>query len=90
MSFQIGWVRPGDARRVAKAPPDLGQALALVGDRHLGLGDHHVRDHVRQVADGRHQAVVELGVDRLRPGAHLGDRALEPVVVEAARPARPA
>ena len=76
-------VRTRHARGVAKASADLGQALALVGDRDFGLRDQHVRDHVGQVAHGRHQPVVELGVDRLRAGAHLGDRALEPVVVDA-------
>ena len=40
--------------------------------------------HVRQVADRRHQAVVGLGVDRLRPGAEAGDRALQAVVEDAA------
>ena len=48
------------------------------------LLDEHVGDHVRQVADGRHQPVVGLGVDRLGTGAQVGDRPLEAVVEKAA------
>ena len=83
-------VRAGDPGRVAEARPHLGQALGLLDRRRRGLLDEHVREHVRQVADRRHQPVVRLGVDRLRAGADVGDRALQPVVVHAARSARSA
>ncbi len=77
-------VRPRDPGGVAKARTNLGQALGLLGRRRSRLLNEHVGDHVRKVADGRHQPVVGVGVDRLGTGAEVGDRALEPVVQEAA------
>ena len=69
-------VRARHARRVAEARAGRRQALRLVGQLARGLAHQHVREHVRQVADGRHQAVVHVGRDRGRPRA---ERRHEPV-----------
>ena len=73
-------VRAGDAGRVAKARADLGQALGLLHRAPRRPADEHVGEHVRQVADRRHQPVVGLGVDRLRARAQVRDGPLEAVV----------
>ena len=78
-----GWSRrPGSCRGSSAPPrasaPSHGSARPPPGRR------KHVGDHMRQVADRRHQAVVSLGVDRLRPGAEVGDRALQAVVEQTA------
>ena len=78
-------VGAGDAGRVAEARADLGHPLGVARQLLGGLGREHVGEHVGQVADRRHQAVVGLGVDRLRPGAEIGDHALEAVVEQTAR-----
>ena len=80
-----GRVRTGDPGRVAKARADLGKPLGLLGRGRRGLANEHVGDHVGDVADRRHQPVVGLGVDRLGPGAEVGDRSLQAVVEHAAR-----
>ncbi len=77
-------VGAGDAGRVAEARPDLGQPLGVAAELGRRLGGERVGDHVRQVADRRHQAVVGGRVDRLRAGAERGDGALQAVVEQAA------
>ena len=84
MSPQIAGLAPATRVASRKLGPDLGQVLGLLAERRRRLGDEHVGEHVRQVADRRHQPVVGLGLDRLRPGAHVGDRALHPVVEQPA------
>ena len=81
---RVGARHPGG---VAEARPDLGQVLGLLAERRRGLRDQHVGDHVRQMADRRHQAVVRLGLDRLRARAQVsrsraarGRRGSRPVV----------
>ena len=79
-----GWrPRPGSCRG-SSARPRAG-ARTPRPSAAAACGDEHVGDHVREVADGRHQPVVGLGVDRLRAGAEVGDRALQAVVQDAAR-----
>ena len=77
-------VGAGDPGRVAEARADLGQPLGVAVELGGGLADEDVGDHVRKVADRRHQPVVGLGVDRLRAGAEAGDGALQAVVEDAA------
>ena len=76
---RVGARRPGSCRE-SWARPRAG-ARTPRESAAGGLLDEHVREHVRQVADRRHHPVVGLGVDRLRAGAELGDRALQAVVV---------
>ena len=59
------------ATRVAsrKLGPGGRQALRLLDQLTRRLADQHVREHVRQVADGRHQPVVDVRGDRRRPRA---------------------
>ena len=77
-------VRARHARGVAEARAGRRQALRLVGQLARRLADQHVREHVRQVADGRHQAVVHLGGDRRRARAERGHEAEEALVEHAA------
>ena len=78
-------IRAGDPGRVAKARADLGHPLGVPCQLRRRLADEDVGDDVGEVADGRHQPVVGLGVDRLRPRAEIGDDPLQRVVEEAAR-----
>ena len=64
-----------DARRVAEARPGRRQPLAAQRPRRLA--DEDVGEHVRQVRDGGHQAVVRLGVDDRRARAEAGDRPVQ-------------
>ena len=68
-----------------KLGPVAGQPLVLVGERGRGLVDEHVGEHVREVGDRRHQAVVGLGVDRGRLRAQRRDRAVQALVEDARR-----
>ena len=70
-----------DARGVAEARAGRGQPLGL--ERARGLGHEHVGEHVRQVRDRGHQAVVGLGVDRGRARAEVGQQPVEAVVEDA-------
>ena len=90
MSPQIAGFAPATRVVSRKLGPTSGRRSDSSASGRCRLLDEHVGDHVRQVADGRHQAIVALGVDRLRPGAEVGDRALEPVVQHATRSARSA
>ena len=76
-------VRARDARRVAKRRPGRGQRLAV--ERLGRLLDEQVRDDVRQVRHGRHQAVVVGGRDRRRHRAEARDEAREALVEHAGR-----
>ncbi len=76
-------VRPGDPRGVAEAGTDLRQVLGLLAERRRRLRHQDVGDHVREVADRRHQPVVRLGLDRLRPRPDVRDRTLHAVVEHA-------
>ena len=79
-----GWSRRRGSSRGSSDRPPPGSARS---PRELRgrLGDEGVGEHVREVADRRHQAVVGLGVDRLRPGAEAGDESLQAVVEDSAR-----
>ena len=79
-----GWRRrPGSCRGSSGRPRAGARSPRLELRRRLC--DEDVGDHVRQVADRRHQPVVGVGVDRLRAGAEVGDGALQAVVEDAAR-----
>ena len=78
-------VRARHARRVAKARAGRRQPLRLVGQLARRLAHEHVREHVRQVADGRHQAVVHVRRDRGRPRAERGHAPVQALVEHAAR-----
>ncbi len=84
MSPQIAGLEPATRVASRKLGPDLGHPLGVAGQLGGGLCDEDVGDDVRQVADRRHQAVVGVGVDRLRAGAEAGDGPLQAVVEEAA------
>ena len=67
-----GWRRRrGSCRGSSGRPRACARSRGSAPPRPAPTSD--VGDHVRQVADRRHQAVVGLGVDRLRPGAEVGD-----------------
>ena len=88
MSPQIAGLAPATRVVSRKLGPTSGRRSDSSESAAAASLDEHVGEHVRQVADRRHHPVVGLGVDRLRPGAELGDGALQAVVVEAARVAR--
>ena len=69
MSVQIALGAPGHPGGVAEAGAGGGQALVAGGQRSGGLRDQHVGQHVGQVRDRGHDAVVGLRVDRDRLGA---------------------
>jgi hypothetical protein len=50
------------------------------------LGDEHVGQDVREVRDAGHEPVVGLGVDRPGPPAERGDRAVQALEQDPARP----
>ena len=77
------WRRGSSARRPAVR---LASSLA---EHCRGLGDEHVGEHVRQVRDARHQAVVGVGVDRGGARAEAGQQSVQ-ALVEHARGAAPA
>ena len=77
-------VGAGDARDVAEARAGRRQPLALLRQRARGLGDEHVGEHVREVRDRRHQAVVRVGVERRRPRAEAGQQPVQALVERAA------
>ena len=85
MSPQIAGFAPATRVVSRKLGPTSGRRSDSSAARRGRLLDEHVGDHVRQVADRRHQPVVGLGVDRLRAGAEVGDRPLQAVVEDAAR-----
>ncbi len=85
MSSQIAGLAPATRVVSRKLGPTSGRRSDSSASVGRGLLDQHVRDHVRHVADRRHQPVVRLGVDRLRAGPQVGDRALQQVVLQAAR-----
>ena len=76
-------VGAGDARGVAKARPGRGHAVAA--ERARGLRDEHVGEHVRQVRDGGHRAVVVGRVDDLRVRADAGQQLVHALEQHAAR-----
>ena len=76
-------VGAGDARRVAEARAGGRQPLAP--ERAGGLGDEDVGDDVRQVRDGGHHPVVDVGVDRRGPRAEAGDEAVQALEQRARR-----
>jgi hypothetical protein len=73
-------VRPGHARRVAKARPHLAQRLPVLEQPSGGLGDEHVGQHVREVTEDGDQPVVRRGIDGHRSGAEVDHEAVEPFV----------
>ncbi len=65
MSVQIALLAPATRVASRKLGPDRGQALGtLPAEQPARLADEQVGEHVRQVRDARHQAIVRLGVDR--------------------------
>ena len=82
---RVGSRHPGG---VPEARPDLRQVLGLLAERRRRLRDQDVGDHVRKMADRRHQAVMRLGLDRLRARPQVRDRALHAVVEHPARRGR--
>ena len=80
MSPQIAGFAPATRVVSRKLGPTSGRRSDSSAARRGGLADEHVGEHVREVADRRHQPVVGLGVDRLRPRAQVGDRPLQAVV----------
>ncbi len=68
-------VGAGDARRVAEAR--AGGRRALAAERVERLGHEDVGHDVRQVADGGHHAVVDVGVDDGGPRAEPGEQPVQ-------------
>ena len=58
--------------------------MPLAAERPGGLRDEDVREHVRQVRDGGHRAVVVVGVDDQRPRADARDEPVHPLEQHAA------
>ena len=82
-------VGAGDAGRVAEARPGRAagehraHVLVRVAPSTPPRVDEHVREHVRQVRDARHHAVVRLGVDRRRLRAERDEQAVQALVEDA-------
>ena len=86
MSAQIAGLAPATRVVSRKLGPTSGQPLGLLGERGArpaGRARWRARAGRWLTVAIRRSCVV--GVDRLRPGAELGDRALQAVVVHAAR-----
>ena len=79
------WRRRRGWRRGSSARPRAAAAVPSAPSSAGGLRDEQVGEHVRQVRDARHQAVVGVGVDRRRPRAEAARAA-----GAGARTARPA
>ena len=73
MSPQIAGLAPATRVVSRKLGPTSGIRSESRVSSAAASADEDVGDDVRQVADRRHQAVVGLGVDRLRPRAEPGD-----------------
>ena len=75
--------RPPRGWRRESSGPTRGSARPRASSR--GLGDEHVGQHVRQVADRGQQPVVGVGVDRHRAGAERDDQPVQALVEQARR-----
>ena len=76
MSVQIALLEPATRVASRKLGP-VASGAGVLAERGASLGDEQVGQHVRKMGDGRHQAVVALGVDRDRLGAELANQPLE-------------
>ena len=88
MSPQIAGLAPATRVASRKLGPTSGRCSASSLSAVAACVDQDVGDHVRKMADRRHQAVMRLGLDRLRARAEVGDRALDAVVEHPARRGR--
>ena len=80
MSVQIALGAPATRVASRKLGPVAGSRSPPAASASGRLGDEHVREHVRQVGDGRQDRVVGLGLDRRRAGAEAVQQPVQPLV----------